>query len=1113
MVIVNKAADDFILPKIRESFMRRFVDQSDMYRYPIENIAPAIVSANTSNANALTAGRLSTLTVLNDPGTLSNLSSRTRVMCELGEKRTNDSLKKSAVVNLVGFSQSLRMLMMCDGGSFEPRSPLVGQPHRGRSGDRKDAFNLKKLPMMRENGEILMRGGTMSSVGARNQSGQDEYDIKAFQYKKLQAEFKRSRQEEELRENHPYFDTPLFAVSRDSRFRKFCEMIVDARYSPIFKDPITGQDLKVRYKPIHKLLGLVTYLEWVMIMVTVMSCISMMFEHPENRLHDNPILQVAEYTFVICMSVEIMLKIFAHGILVTPKALIRDFGGVLEIIIYTVSLVFLCWMPKSVPPNSGAQLLLLLRCLRPLRIFVLVPDLRKVVFELLRGSKEIILVAILMASMLFIFASYAVQVCGGRMARCNDRTIESRDLCVGTYWRKIDVTRLQIGGENPAVLVPRVWANPHNFNFDTIGSAMLALFEVLSLEGWLEIRDVVVSQMGARHSIFLHIFVFVGTLIGLTLFVGVVIANYNENKGTALLTVDQRRWLDLKGRIRLAQPVHMPPRPDGRFRACMFDITRDKRFKRMSVVAVILNTVLLAVPWDNGNHKVTGPLTAVASICTIFFLVEATAKSIALGVAGYWHSRRNRFEFSVTFLGIIWMFLNVLSHKHDALASFSNKFGYIVIVLRLFTICGKHATLKMLMLTIIASFYKSFFIIFGMFLLMLVYAFSGVILFGCVKYGSQLGRHANFRSAPNAILLLLRIITGEDWNKIMHDCMIAPPYCTVAENYWESDCGNVFASVIYFISFYIIITYIVLNLLLAIIMENFSLFYSNEEDALLSHTDVRHFQYVWNLVDSSRKGVIPARRVKFLLRLLKGRLEVDLEKDRLLFKHMCYEIEKLNNGGDVTFHDVLNMLSYRSVDIRKALQFDELVAREELELIIEEDVAKQTIRNWLSACIRRMRAKEMAETLTSKGSTVPGNEMTFYREFPTHGAFGDEAAPLSSRRLADEFSSSSGIKHKSVFRRRARTPSSSQDSHPTEKLSTYHPDAATKSVSSGTTPSGQQDKAVSSRASIKLGTIPAGLEDEGDSESVSLIARTNIPAPVEGKSKQQLLFWWAKAES
>ena len=41
---------------------------------------------------------------------------------------------------------------------------------------------------------------------------------------------------------------------------------------------------------------------------------------------------------------------------------------------------------------------------------------------------------------------------------------------------------------------------------------------------------------------------------------GVVIANYNEGKGTALLTVDQRRWEDLKSRLKIAQPLHLPPR-------------------------------------------------------------------------------------------------------------------------------------------------------------------------------------------------------------------------------------------------------------------------------------------------------------------------------------------------------------------------------------------------------------------------------------------------------------------------------------------------------------------------------------------------------------------------
>ena len=157
----------------------------------------------------------------------------------------------------------------------------------------------------------------------------------------------------------------------------------------------------------------------------------------------------------------------------------------------------------------------------------------------------------------------------------------------------------------------------------------------------------------------------------------------------------------------------------------------------------------------------------------------------------------------------------------------------------------------------------------------------------------------------------------------------------------------------FFCSFYVLITYIVLNLLVAIIMENFSLFYSNEEDALLSYADIRNFQTTWNLVDVNQRGTIPVRRVKFILRLLKGRLEVDTQKDRLLFKHMCYELERLHNGEDVTFHDVLSMLSYRSIDIRKALQLEELLAREELEYIIEEEVKITKIITTITIIITR----------------------------------------------------------------------------------------------------------------------------------------------------------------
>lgn len=139
--------------------------------------------------------------------------------------------------------------------------------------------------------------------------------------------------------------------------------------------------------------------------------------------------------------------------------------------------------------------------------------------------------------------------------------------------------------------------------------------------------------------------------------------------------------------------------------------------------------------------------------------------------------------------------------------------GCMVVILRFFTITGKHSTLKMLILTVAVSVCKSFFIIFGMFLLVFFYALAGTILFGTVKHGEQIGRRANFGSPITGVAMLFRIVTGEDWNKIMHDCMIQPPYCTTGRNFWETDCGNFSASLVYFCTFYVIITYIVLNLL------------------------------------------------------------------------------------------------------------------------------------------------------------------------------------------------------------------------------------------------------------------------------------------------------------
>lgn len=122
--------------------------------------------------------------------------------------------------------------------------------------------------------------------------------------------------------------------------------------------------------------------------------------------------------------------------------------------------------------------------------------------------------------------------------------------------------------------------------------------------------------------------------------------------------------------------------------------------------------------------------------------------------------------------------------------------------MRFFTIAGRNSTLKMLMLTVVMSMFRSFFIILAMALLVLFYAYTGVILFGMVRYGQAVSKHVNFRSGSEALVVLFRSLTGEvafcfssknlivnnlkDWNEIMHDTSRSAPFCywKPGLNYW-----------------------------------------------------------------------------------------------------------------------------------------------------------------------------------------------------------------------------------------------------------------------------------------------------------------------------------------
>ena len=95
--------------------------------------------------------------------------------------------------------------------------------------------------------------------------------------------------------------------------------------------------------------------------------------------------------------------------------------------------------------------------------------------------------------------------------------------------------------------------------------------------------------------------------------------------------------------------------------------------------------------------------------------------------------------------------------------------------------------------------------------------------------GEYLTDKNNFRSLSNSIIYLFRSSTGEDWNKIMHElstssdnkgnCIDDQDWHVYKSNeFVAKGCGSSF-SFIYFFAFTIIVTWLIINLSVAAVIE------------------------------------------------------------------------------------------------------------------------------------------------------------------------------------------------------------------------------------------------------------------------------------------------------
>ena len=110
------------------------------------------------------------------------------------------------------------------------------------------------------------------------------------------------------------------------------------------------------------------------------------------------------------MGVKLTVKILAEGLIFAPSTWLHSMSGMLDVLIFSVNMVWMAWMLLQVQPFSLAKMFMILHCFWLLRIFILVLHMCKVVAKLCKGFKKIFLVAVPLIILVFIFANEGVHL-------------------------------------------------------------------------------------------------------------------------------------------------------------------------------------------------------------------------------------------------------------------------------------------------------------------------------------------------------------------------------------------------------------------------------------------------------------------------------------------------------------------------------------------------------------------------------------------------------------------------------------------------------------------------------------------------------------------------------
>nr|XP_032296242.1 voltage-dependent calcium channel type A subunit alpha-1 isoform X17 [Drosophila virilis] len=604
------------------------------------------------------------------------------------------------------------------------------------------------------------------------------------------------------------------------------------------------------------------YFDFFIMVVISMSSIALAAEDPvRENSRRNKILNYFDYAFTGVFTIEMLLKIVDLGVILHPGSYLREFWNIMDAVVVICAAVSFGFdmSGSSAGQNlSTIKSLRVLRVLRPLKTIKRVPKLKAVFDCVVNSLKNVVNILIVYILFQFIFSVIGVQLFNGKFFYCTDESKHTSEECQGSYF-KYEEDELLPKQEM------RVW-KPRSFHYDNVAAAMLTLFAVQTGEGWPQVLQ---HSMAATYedrgpiqnfriemSIFYIVYFIVFPFFFVNIFVALIIITFQE-QGEAELQdgeIDKNQKSCIDFTIGARPLERYMPKNRNTFKYKVWRIVVSTPFEYFIMMLIVFNTLLLMMKYHNQSEMYEKSLKYINMGFTGMFSVETVLKIIGFGVKNFFKDPWNIFDL-ITVLGSIvdalWM-----EFGHDDSNSINVGFLRLFRAARLIKLLRQGYTIRILLWTFVQSFKALPYVCLLIAMLFFIYAIIGMQVFGNIKLGTvenSITRHNNFQSFIQGVMLLFRCATGEAWPNIMLACLKGKACDDDAEKGAGEYCGSTLAYA-YFVSFIFFCSFLMLNLFVAVIMDNFD--YLTRDSSILGAHHLDEFVRIWAEYDPNATGRI-----------------------------------------------------------------------------------------------------------------------------------------------------------------------------------------------------------------------------------------------------------------